>query len=102
MIIILGTIRLESSDEAQRVRDSLAARAQRSRGDAGNLDYAFSCDLEDATVVRLTELWESQETLDAHLQVPDPEFSAALETAKIVEATIKAYDGANERVLMSR
>ena len=102
MIIILGRIRVETSAEATRVRDALAGRAQRSRAHAGNLDYAFSSDIEDATVIRLTELWEDEATLNAHLEVPDPEFTALMETARIVEAKITAYDGSNERVLMAR
>jgi quinol monooxygenase YgiN len=54
------------------------------------------------TEVRLTEIWESDELLKAHLATPDPEFSAMLATAKIEHAKVVAYDGTNERVLMSR
>ncbi|MCB1748536.1 MAG: antibiotic biosynthesis monooxygenase [Gammaproteobacteria bacterium] len=102
MVIILGTIKVASADEAVRLRDALAARATRSRGDAGNIDYAFSVNLEDPSEVRLTEIWTSEADLDAHLRLPDPAFAEVLATAAIVAAKITAYDGANERILMAR
>jgi quinol monooxygenase YgiN len=102
MIIILGTIELADPAEATRLRDALAARAVRSRGDAGNLDYAFSVNLENPREVRLTEVWASEAELDAHLQLPDPAFAEVLTTAAIVSARVTAYDGANERILMAR
>ena len=102
MVIILGTIKLESEREARRVHNGLITRATRSRADAGNLDYVFSFNVEDPTEVCLTEVWESDELLKAHLAIPDPEFSNILTTAKIERARVVAYDGSNERVLMSR
>ena len=102
MVIILGTIKLESEQEAQRVHGGLVNRARRSRADAGNLEYVFSFNAEDPTEVCLTEVWETDELLKAHLAISDPEFSDMLATAKIERARVVAYDGSNERVLMSR
>ena len=102
MVIILGTIKLESEHEAQRVHSGLIARAKRSRADSGNLQYVFSFNAEDPTEVCLTEVWETDELLKAHLAIPDPEFSTMLATAKIERAKVIAYDGTNERALMSR
>ncbi|MGE0484605.1 MAG: putative quinol monooxygenase [Gammaproteobacteria bacterium] len=102
MVIILGTIELANPDEATRLRDALAARAARSRGDAGNLDYAFAVNLENPREIRLTEIWTSEAELNAHLQQPDPAFAEVLATAAIVSARVTAYDGANERILMAR
>ena len=50
----------------------------------------------------LTEVWETDELLKAHLAIPDPAFSDMLATAKIERARVVAYDSSNERVLMSR
>ncbi|MGE0860706.1 MAG: putative quinol monooxygenase [Gammaproteobacteria bacterium] len=102
MVIVLGTIVLESDAEASRLIEALVARATRSRADAGNLDYAFSRGLEDGREIRLTEIWESEALLMAHLQMPDESFAAALATARINSAKVTAYDGANARVLMQR
>jgi quinol monooxygenase YgiN len=102
MVIVLGKITLQTADEAERVLSALIARAKKSRADAGNLEYSFSRSLEDSKEVLLTEVWESEDLLMAHLQIPDPDFNSVLATAKIEKAIVKAYDGANERVLMAR
>lgn len=102
MVIVLGTIVLESEAEATRLTDALVARAARSRADNGNLDYAFTRGLEDGREIRLTEIWASEALLMAHLQIPDPAFNEALASARITSAKVTAYDGANARVLMQR
>lgn len=102
MVIVLGTIVLESEAEATRLTEALVARAARSRADAGNLDYAFSRGLEDGREIRLTEIWASEALLMAHLQIPDESFAAALASARITSAKVTAYDGTNARVLMQR
>lgn len=102
MVIILGTIRLESAAEVERFETALRERAARSRTDAGNVDYTFARNLEDPTELRLTEVWESQALLEAHLAKPDPAFDEVLTSAKIARARVTAFDGTNERVLVSR
>ncbi len=102
MIIILGTIKVASVEEAARVRAALVARAVRSRADAGNIDYVFTANLEDPTEFRLVETWSSAELLEAHLRIPDPAFGELITTARIERAHVVAYDGTNERVLMTR
>lgn len=102
MIIVLGSIRLEDEAECERVKRALAARAARSRRDAGNLAYSFAVSIEDPTEILLTECWESEAQLHAHLAIPDPEFSALLASARIRSATVTAYQGSQARVLMSR
>ena len=77
-------------------------RAKKSRADEGNIEYSFSRSLEDSKEILLTEVWESEALLMAHLQIPDPDFNTVLATAKIEKAVVKAYDGLNERVLMTR
>lgn len=102
MIIITGTIKVESEQEVARLRDALARRAERSRADDGNIDYVFTQNLEDPTEVRLIEKWESEEKLNAHLQLPDDEFGSVMATAKIERAVVTSNDVASEKVLMER
>lgn len=102
MVIVLGTITLESPVEADRLLEILIDRAKRSRADDGNLEYTFSRSLETGNEIHLTEIWESEAALLAHLQIPDAAFNAGLATAKITKAQVTAYDGSNRRVLMSR
>ena len=102
MILITGVIELESEQEFDRVRHFLAARAERSRKDKGNIEYTFSQDVNDPKKIVLTEKWESEAMLNEHLKIPDEEFSSVLANAKIRTANICSYDATNERTLMSR
>ena len=102
MIIINGTIRVEDQSEFERVREALIARAMRSRNDSGNIDYVFSQSIEDPAEIRLIEKWETEEALNAHLQILDEEFNAVLQTAKIETAIVLSYEVTNEQVLMQR
>ena len=102
MLIITGVIRLGSTEEFERARAALAARAVRSRADAGCLDYAFSQSLDDPLEIRLIEKWASKADLDAHLAIPDPEFSALLADAEIAAARVLVADAGEERMMMER
>jgi quinol monooxygenase YgiN len=102
MIVITGTIRVEAEDDFLSVRDALIARTARSQNDKGNIEYAFSQDLGDPTVIHLIEKWEDEASLRSHLEIPDEEFSKVMENARIVSAVVTSYDAANEKVLMSR
>jgi quinol monooxygenase YgiN len=102
MLIVSGTIKVASEEELARVQPALAGRAERSRRDAGCLDYAFSVSLDDPTEIRLIEKWASQADLDAHLAVPDPEFSELLATAQITAAVVTVADTSEEREMMRR
>lgn len=102
MVIISGTIKVESEEELARVKAALIGRAARSRRDAGNIDYVFSQSLEDPTEIRLIEKWESEDLLNAHLQVPDEEFNTLIATARIEKAVVNASDVTNDRILMER
>ncbi|MFK7733627.1 MAG: putative quinol monooxygenase [Pseudomonadales bacterium] len=100
MIVITGTIKLSSEEQVSRARSGLIARAERSAKDAGYIDYAFSQDFSDPTLIRLVEKWESEEHLQAHIDVPDEEFSALMANADIQAAEVIAYDTDSGRVLM--
>ena len=102
MLIVSGIIKVESEAELERVRAALAGRVERSRQDAGCLDYAFSVSVDDPTEIRLFEKWASQADLDAHLAIPDPEFNDLLATAKITSALITVAEALEEREMMRR
>jgi quinol monooxygenase YgiN len=102
MIIITGTIKLESVAETQRVLPALVGRAGRSRQDVGNIEYVFSQNIEDPTEIQLTEKWDNEASLNAHLKIPDEEFGELMTTAKIKRAVVVSYEATNERELMKR
>jgi len=102
MIIITGTIKVETEQEFLSVREALIARVERSRKDRGNIEYAFSQDIADPGLLHLMEKWEDEASLQAHLEIPDEEFSEVMTNAGIVSARVISYVAANEKVLMSR
>ena len=102
MLVITGTIKLGPESDLSTIKQVLSNRAQRSRKDKGCIDYAFSISVEDPREIRLIEKWESEELLNLHLQIPDPEFNGALETAELTEAKVIAYEAVNDRTLLDR
>lgn len=102
MIIVTGIFELESPEEAAQVKQALINRAQRSRKDAGCIEYDFSQSLEEATQLRLTEKWESAEALQAHLEIVDEEFNTVMGTAKISRSIVVSNEAGEDRVLMER
>lgn len=101
MVIVLGTIKLESASGFEQTKYALVRRAARSKAHKGNIEYEFSCSIEDPTEVRLTEIWEDEEALKAHLEAPDEEFSAIVANTQLAAAVV-SYDASNKRVLMKR
>ena len=102
MLVITGIITVESESEIEPVKAALCRRAEKSRQDDGNIDYAFSQNLENPKEIRLIEKWESEELLNAHLEIPDEGFNNAMAAAKIVSARVVSNEVLDERVLLER
>jgi len=102
MLIVTGIIKTESLEELERVKGALVSRAVKSRGDEGCIAYTFSVNLEDSTEIMLTEKWESEESLNAHLQIPDEEFSSVIGTAKIERAIVVSHEVTSGKELLNR
>ena len=102
MVIITGTIKLQSEDEVAKFRGALINRAIRSRKDEGNIDYSFAQNMEYPTEIRLIEKCETAESLHVHLQIPDPEFDTVVGTAQIERAVVTSHDVTAEQELMAR
>ena len=67
MIVIEGTVRIPPSNLAA-ARDVMEQMIRASRAEAGCIDYAYSVDVLDAGLIRVTERWESREALAAHFK----------------------------------
>ena len=102
MIIVSGSIKFESVEELENANQALVDRAVRSREDAGCIDYVFSQNLEDTAQIHLTEKWENDDLLKAHLAIPDEEFGALMATAKIAPAIVISSESDEEQILMQR
>ncbi|HUZ20011.1 MAG TPA: putative quinol monooxygenase [Acidimicrobiales bacterium] len=66
MIIVAGTFDVAPQDRAAFLA-GVQAPIARSRAEPGCVEYSFSADSTEPGRVRLFEIWESDETLGAHL-----------------------------------
>ena len=65
MIVIEGTVRMPA-DGLERGRAAIEAMILASRAEQGCDEYAFSIDVLDPTLLRITERWQSRQALAAH------------------------------------
>jgi len=98
MIVIEGTVRLpaESIDAA---RPAMETMIRASRAEAGCLDYAYSLDLIEPGLVRVTERWESREALAAHFTTPHmAAWRAQFADLGITDRSLRLYEAAAEAI----
>lgn len=88
MLIVAGTF-TTAPGERDRVLDLAREVMAATRREEGCHEYVFSPDIDDGDLIRLYELWEGQEQLDAHLRTPHiaawREASAGLITGRSVQ-----------------
>lgn len=80
MVIVAGTIDV-APGERDRYLDSRMASMFSARAEPGCLEFVRSPDPVEPDRIRLFELWESEEALDAHLARPRPPESPDLPVA---------------------
>jgi quinol monooxygenase YgiN len=69
VILIVGTVRLPA-ENIERARPVMEAMMAASRAEDGCLQYAYSLDLLEPGLVRVTEAWRDREALAAHFKAP--------------------------------
>jgi len=65
MLIIAGTLTVDPEDRDAFLEAAVAASAG-TRDEPGNQEYVFSADPVDPGLVRLFEIWDSEEALAPH------------------------------------
>lgn len=69
MILVSGKVCFRQAD-LERVRPAMAAMVNASLAEDGCIDYAYSIDVLDPTVMRIIERWRDRAALAAHFQTP--------------------------------
>ena len=96
MIIVLVEVGVEPG-AADKVKDAVVKMEQTTRKEAGCVGYAFSVDIADPGMVRVTERWRSMEDLAAHIKAPHmADFQVAVMQLQPKSLNIKAYEVARE------
>lgn len=96
MIIIEGTVRLPP-ENIEKARPAMEKMIRASRAEQGCIDYAYSVDLMEPGLVRVTERWESREALAAHFQTPHmAEWRGVFATLGITDRDLRLYEATPE------
>lgn len=96
MIVIEGSVRLPP-DRIEAARPAMEKMMRASRAEAGCLDYAYSLDLLEPGMIRITERWESREALAAHFASPHmAEWRREGSTLGITDRSLRLFEAEAE------
>jgi len=99
LIFVTGEIVIEEG-ALEAVGDALDTMEQETRKEPGCLTYAFSVDVNDPSMLRVFERWESMDALKAHFGMPHMAvFGAAIAKITPKSATVTAWDVTGEVAL---
>lgn len=102
MIIVQGYIKFADGD-IERLQDAMKAQLEATNAEDGCILYAFSRDVVDPSVIRISERWRDSEAIAAHGATPHMKtFNKAVAGATVLDISIKSWDGANEKTLIGK
>jgi len=100
MIIVDGWVRFGTGELAA-LSDAAATMMTATHKESGCLHYAFSADMAEPDLMRISERWVDQAAIDAHLQTAHmAAFNQAIGGRKILGVSVKAYSGEFLKTLM--
>jgi quinol monooxygenase YgiN len=99
MIIVKGTARF-GAGKLDGLREALAANIEATRREKGCLAYHYGVDVTDPDLLIVSEQWEDEAAIDAHMAAPHmAELMGAIGPA-IEAISIKAYEARHARTLL--
>lgn len=102
MLLVTGEMIVDVG-ALEAVRDAIRVMETETLKEPGCFTYAFSVDVSDPTMMRITERWESMEALEAHFRTPHmAAFSEAIGRAKPKSMQVKLYEVSRELPLPGR
>jgi quinol monooxygenase YgiN len=98
MIVIEGTVRIPPENLAA-ARPVMEQMIRASRAEAGCVDYAYSVDVLDPGLIRVTERWESREALAAHFKTAHmATWRAFFPQLGISDRSLRLYEASPEAI----
>ena len=92
MIVVNATIKA-TPETIEAMREAIATMETASRAEPGCHDYTFSVELNDPSVMRITEKWDDMEALGAHFGMPHmADFQAAMAANPPESVEAKFYE----------
>ena len=96
MIIVMGEIVVEPG-AADKVADALAEMEAETHKEEGCITYAFSVDVANPSIVRISERWNAMEDIEKHMQTPHmAKFMESVAVIAPKSIDIKAFEVAQE------
>ena len=91
-MIVVNAIVQSTAENIAAMKQAVATMETASRAEDGCDDYTFSVEVNDSSVLRITEKWDSMENLQAHFQTPHMgEFQQAMAAAPPASIDVKFY-----------
>jgi quinol monooxygenase YgiN len=69
-VIVVNAVIETDEETIATITEAIAVMEKASQAEAGCNDYTFSVELNNPTVLRITENWDSMEVLGAHFGTP--------------------------------
>ncbi|MEL6542366.1 MAG: putative quinol monooxygenase [Pseudomonadota bacterium] len=100
MLMVIGTAKLgEGAIDAG--REALEAMITASRAEEGCIDYTYSIDILDPSIMRITEKWVDEAALVTHFQTPHmAAFQQALASLDVTILDVKKFQADDGAPLM--
>ncbi len=67
-MIVVNAIMKTNDNNFETIKNAVKELEIKTREEAGCLDYAFSVELHNDKIIRITELWENLQSLQDHLK----------------------------------
>lgn len=91
-VLVIGTVRLPAAN-LDRARPAMETMMAASRAEDGCLAYAYSQDLLDPGLIRVTETWRDRESLAAHFKTPHmAAWRAVFPDLQITDRALSLYE----------
>ena len=98
MIVIEGTVRIPPENLAA-ARPVMEQMIRASRVEAGCIDYAYSVDVLDPGLIRVSERWESRDALAAHFKAAHmTTWRSFFPQLGISDRSLRLYEAAPEAI----
>lgn len=92
-MIVVNAIVKSTQEDIIALQSAISTMEVASREEPGCEDYTFSVELNDPTVIRITEKWQTVEALQAHFTTPHmAEFQQAMGAHPPVAMEAKFYE----------
>lgn len=99
MLIIMGTVRIDPARIAD-ARPAMARMVAASNAEDGCLLYAYSQDLTDPGLIRISEKWRDRAALKAHFETAHmAEWRGVIPSLGISDRDFKLYEVASEEAV---